>query len=99
MREHAQFKPRVVAHLFRIFRKVLLEEAAAIDGAPEAPDQPPSPAVAPPAAPEETMQAPEPAAWHAAPLLAAAPMPQSSPGDPLAALKAMSDDELIALFS
>jgi hypothetical protein len=51
--------------------------------APEAPDQPPAAA---------------PAEWHAAPLLAT-PLPQPPQGDPLAALKAMSEDELIALFS
>jgi hypothetical protein len=72
-----------------------------------APDQPPSPAPAQPAAAED-VQAPqadgtagaEPAARHAAPLLAAAPRrPQPPRGDPLAALKAMSDHELIAIFS
>jgi chemotaxis protein CheZ len=63
-----------------------------LDTAPEAPDQP--------AAPEDVVQAPAPAEWHTAPLLAvAAPMPQPPRSDPLAALKAMSDDELIALFS
>jgi hypothetical protein len=41
----------------------------------------------------------EPAQSLAPPLIAAAPMPQPPRGDPLAALKAMSDDELIAMFS
>jgi hypothetical protein len=35
----------------------------------------------------------------APPLAAAAPMPQPPGGDPLSAVKAMSEDELIALFS
>ena len=39
VREHAQFAHRVGAHLFRIFRKVLLDVTAAIDGAPEAADE------------------------------------------------------------
>jgi hypothetical protein len=78
-----------------------------LDTKPETPDQPPFPAAVQPASTDD-VQAPradgatpaEPAVWHAALLLAApAPIPQPPRGDPLAALKAMSDDELIALFS
>jgi hypothetical protein len=41
----------------------------------------------------------QPADALAAPLIADSPMPQPPRGDPLAALKAMSEDELIAMFS
>jgi hypothetical protein len=75
--------------------------------APRAPDQPPSPAGAQPAAAEnvqasqaEESTGAEPAQPLTAPLLAAAaPAPQPLSGDPFAALEAMSDHELIALFS
>jgi hypothetical protein len=56
------------------------------------------------ASPEVIVATPKPAelappSFAAAPSLAVAPLPQPPGGDPLAALKAMSDDELIALFS
>jgi hypothetical protein len=63
-----------------------------------------TPATAQPAdwdvpATEVDWTAPQPAEPLVAPLLAAAVPAQQSHGDPLAAVKAMSDDELIALFS
>jgi hypothetical protein len=66
--------------------------------APTAPDQPPSPATWQPAAAAGAPARAEPADSFTE-LTAAVPMPQAPTGDPLAALKAMSDDELIAIFS
>jgi hypothetical protein len=79
-------------------------EPAGLD-APMAADQPPSPATSQLAvaedvpAPQADRTRAEPADSLTAPLIAAAPMPQPPRGDPLAALKAMSSDELIAIFS
>jgi hypothetical protein len=81
-------------------------EPAGFDTTP--PDQPPSPASSDTAAGDTQAAQLEPAtpASTAALLLAAAPppqpaalLPQLSHSDPLAALKAMSEFELIALFS
>jgi len=81
-------------------------EPIGLDPAPVAEDQLPSPASPPPAAAEPMPAAAAPVTEsHTAPLPAAAtpaqaaPMPQPPQSDPLADLKAMSAEELIALFS
>jgi hypothetical protein len=82
-------------------------QSTGLPTAPPAPDQPPSPASAQPAAAEnvqasqaEGLTGAEPAQPLTPPLLAAAaPAPQPLCGDSFAALEAMSDHELIALFS
>jgi hypothetical protein len=68
-----------------------------LDATPLAPEQPPSPL---PAATEDEPASEVDGATHAEPAeWDGAPVPQPPSGDPLAALKAMSDDELIAVFS
>jgi hypothetical protein len=82
-------------------------QSTGLAAAPPVPDQPPSPAGSQPAAAEdvrasqaEELTGAEPAQPLGAPLLAAAaPAPQPLCGDPFATLEAMSDHELIALFS
>jgi hypothetical protein len=62
-------------------------------------DTPPAASLPPREALVTTLEPAQPADALTAPLIADAPMPQTPRGDPLAALKAMSDDELIAIFS
>jgi hypothetical protein len=86
-------------------------DPSGLDTSPRVPDAPPSPAIAQATTAEDAqarqIEGAEPAETLTEPLLATAPparpaaasVPQSPPGDPLAALKAMSGEELIALFS
>jgi hypothetical protein len=71
-----------------------LDRATQVDGERYADLAPAEPAGAD--APMAPNQPPSPTPMH---LSAVVPMPQPPRGDPLAALKAMSDDELIAIFS
>ncbi len=89
------------------FKAARAGRAPPADSISPAPDPPPSPASSQDAAAEhvqasqvEGLTDAEPAEPGTAPLrAAAAPIPQPPRGDPLAALEAMSDHELTALFS